>query len=143
MRVMAWPSPKEAATSRRMKAVQLKDTRPERSVQRALSALGVRYRQNSVGLPGSPELANQRRRWVIFVHGCFWHRHPRCPKATTPRTNELLWERKFERTKLRDSSAVRALKQAGFEVLVIWECQAPAAEDRLKRWFAKLEKRKP
>src|SRR6185295_8909629 len=120
---MVWPSPQKVATSRLMKAVRLKDTAPERLVQRALSALGVRYRKNNPGLAGSPDLANRRQGWVIFVHGCFWHRHPRCPRATTPRANQLLWKKKFERTVLRDSLAVRRLRRAGFEVLVIWECQ--------------------
>lgn len=110
-------------TTRRMKKVRQKGTEAELAVRRALTACGVRYRVNVRTLPGSPDLANQTRRFAIFVHGCFWHRHPECAAATFPKSNQAFWRLKFEANVRRDAAKLNSLKKRGYRVLVIWECQ--------------------
>ncbi|MDY7229028.1 very short patch repair endonuclease [Hyalangium rubrum] len=112
-----------AVTSRRMKAVRQEGTRPELVVRRVLVARGIRYRLNVRSLPGSPDVANVRRRFAIFVHGCFWHRHPGCRHATFPRSNQEFWSKKFEDNVQRDRRKVQSLCELGFRVIVLWECQ--------------------
>jgi DNA mismatch endonuclease (patch repair protein) len=111
-------------TSRRMKAVRQHGTSAELLVRRALTRLGVRYRVNVRSLPGSPDVANVRRKFAIFVHGCFWHRHPSCRYATVPRTNVRFWSTKFEDNSRRDAMKKNLLEQLGIRVVVVWECEA-------------------
>jgi len=92
-------------------------------VRRILYSLGHRYRVQNRNLPGSPDIANRSRRWAIFVHGCYWHRHAGCKKATTPKRNSEFWKAKFERNVQRDASAVRELEAMGFRVVTVWECE--------------------
>jgi DNA mismatch endonuclease (patch repair protein) len=110
-------------TSRRMAAVGLRDTKPERVVRSVLTAIGLRYRLHRRDLPGRPDVVLASRRLVLFVHGCFWHRHPGCPRTTTPCRNAALWQVKFRRTLERDARATEALRAAGWKVLVVWECE--------------------
>jgi DNA mismatch endonuclease, patch repair protein len=110
-------------TSRKMRGVRREGTAPELAVRKIVSGLGCRYRLGSKSLPGSPDLANRRQRWAIFVHGCFWHRHEGCPKATTPKTNRSFWREKFESNRRRDRRVVQQLKRGGFRTLTVWECQ--------------------
>jgi DNA mismatch endonuclease (patch repair protein) len=112
-----------ATTSARMARVKQRSTVPERKVRRACTAIGMRYRIANAGLPGSPDLANRSRKWAIFVHGCYWHRHAACPKATFPRTNVGYWSKKFARNIARDEAAQVRLKSLGFVVLTVWECE--------------------
>ena len=109
--------------SQRMGRVRQSGTTPELRVRRVCSALGMRYRTRNRDLPGSPDLANRRRRWAIFVHGCYWHRHLGCPRATTPKTNRDFWLAKFARNCERDRQAYAALEATGYAVLVVWECE--------------------
>lgn len=109
--------------SRRMAQVRKRGTAPEIATRRAARLAGLRYTTRNADLPGSPDLANRRRRIAIFVHGCYWHRHDGCSKATTPRTNQAFWLAKFERNQQRDRAAVRALRALGYGVLVIWQCE--------------------
>ena len=88
-----------------------------------LHALGLHYRVRNQDLPGTPDMANRRRRWAVFVHGCFWHAHKGCPRATIPSRNRALWLAKFGRNRARDARATRALRENGFRVVVIWECE--------------------
>lgn len=118
------PRASDEATARRMKAVRLHGSAPELRVRKAFSALGVRYRLNDVRFPGSPDLCNARRKIAVFVHGCFWHRHAGCPRATTPRRNRQFWLTKFEANRRRDRAKASALRRLGFKVLTIWECEA-------------------
>jgi DNA mismatch endonuclease (patch repair protein) len=111
-------------TSRRMACVRRAGTAPEMRVRKVLAGLGVRYRLNNHDLPGSPDLANRSRRWAVFVHGCFWHRHQGCSRASHPTRNSLYWTQKFRRNVQRDKDAVRMLKKLGWKVFVIWECDA-------------------
>jgi DNA mismatch endonuclease (patch repair protein) len=110
-------------TSVRMAGVRQKDTAAELAVRRALTAIGLRYRVRNRDLPGTPDVANRARRWVIFVHGCFWHRHAGCTRTTTPQRNRQFWEQKFAANVARDRRAVASLRRRGFRVLVVWECQ--------------------
>ena len=113
--------------SRMMASVRQRDTKPEMIVRRIVHGLGYRYRLHCKDLPGSPDLVFPRLGKVIFVHGCFWHRH-RCKKATTPSTRVAFWREKFDANKLRDKRNKRDLRKLGWDVLVIWECQTIRTE---------------
>ena len=108
--------------SRMMASVRRVDTRPEMVVRHALHRLGFRYRISDRGLPGSPDLKLTRYRAVVFVNGCFWHRHEGCRYATMPASNWDWWAAKFNRNVSRDAEKTRQLLDAGWRVLVVWEC---------------------
>lgn len=114
-----------AQRSERMARVRGKDTRPEMTVRRLVHAMGYRYRLHRRGLPGSPDLALITRRKAIFVHGCFWHRHPDpcCKLARLPKSRPEFWIPKLERNRQRDIENQQALRAMGWDYLVIWECQ--------------------
>jgi DNA mismatch endonuclease (patch repair protein) len=109
--------------SRNMARIRGKDTTPELVVRRLLHQLGYRYRLHEAKLPGSPDVVFPARRKVIFLHGCFWHRHPRCKYAYTPKSRIDFWMSKFERNVTRDARNQRALEGLGWETLVVWECE--------------------
>ena len=111
-----------------MRAVRPKNTSPERKVRSVAHSLGLRFRIHRSDLPGSPDLLFPKRRTVIFVHGCFWHRHENCPRATTPKTNTEYWSRKFKDNMERDRQNGRKLEDDGWKVLVIWECETKTRE---------------
>ena len=106
-----------------MQRVRQSGTPAERTVAKVCRELGLRYRLNVRSLPGSPDLASKKGRWAIFVHGCFWHRHYACSKATMPKRNARFWRDKFESNQLRDARKVRQLRASGFRVLVLWQCE--------------------
>jgi DNA mismatch endonuclease, patch repair protein len=112
-----------AARSRIMRSIRKKDTKAELTVRRAVHALGYRFRLHRRDLPGSPDLVLPRHRKVIFVHGCFWHQHPGCRKATVPRVRVNYWGPKLERNVARDARALADLPTLGWEALVLWECE--------------------
>jgi DNA mismatch endonuclease (patch repair protein) len=118
----------DTATSQRMSGVRRRDTSPEMNVRRALHSLGIHYRTRNRDLPGSPDVANRKRKWALFVHGCFWHRHRACRRTTTPKRNRGFWVAKFAANCERDARKMRLLRAAGFRVLVVWECEAEASE---------------
>ncbi|MBO0145426.1 DNA mismatch endonuclease Vsr [Agrobacterium sp. Ap1] len=109
--------------SKLMAKVKAKDTSPEMVVRRAAHALGFRYRLHQKSLAGSPDLVFPGKRKVIFVHGCFWHRHTDCRYSTVPKSNVHFWQAKFDRNVERDQSAIQRLCSDGWEVLVIWQCE--------------------
>lgn len=109
--------------SKLMGRIGAKDTKPELRVRKLAHHLGFRFRLHRKDLPGTPDLVFPRHRAVIFVHGCFWHRHPGCRYATTPATRRTFWEAKFERNVHRDHKAINSLERMGWKVLVIWECE--------------------
>ena len=113
-----------ATRSRMMSGIRGRNTKPEVMVRRALHAAGLRFRLHRRDLPGVPDIVLPRWRAVVFVHGCFWHRHPGCRYATTPATNRAFWARKLSQNVLRDARQLRALRQLGWRVFVLWECQA-------------------
>lgn len=112
-----------AAISRRMAGVRQKGTQIETTVATLLRQLGLSYRKNVSSLPGSPDFANRKRRWAIFVNGCFWHHHRRCKRATVPKANAEFWLEKFERNRSRDAQKIVALRRMGFRVVILWECR--------------------
>ena len=109
--------------SRIMSKVRGKDTGPELIVRSLSHKLGFRYSLNKKGLPGSPDLVFTSRRKVIFVHGCFWHQHPRCARSNPPSSRTGYWLPKLEANRQRDRRNVRSLRKLGWKVLTIWECQ--------------------
>ena len=126
-------------TSARMGRVRQKGTKPELIVRGLIYELGHRYRVENRDLPGSPDIANRTRGWAVFVHGCYWHRHAGCVKATTPRRNRAFWEDKFRANVERDRRALRALRREGYRTLVVWECQCEREQvlrRRLERWLS-------
>ena len=106
-----------------MSRIRPKDTKPELALRHMIHALGYRYRLHDHNLCGRPDLVFPRRRKVILLHGCFWHRHD-CPKGrSTPASKIDFWLAKFNATKERDARNKKALKRAGWDVLTIWECE--------------------
>lgn len=116
-------SPKER--SERMARVRGRDTKPEMIVRRLTHAMGYRYRLHRADLPGKPDLVFPGRRKVIFVHGCFWHRHddPECRLARMPKSRLDFWGPKLERNRQRDADNVDRLAELGWRALIVWECQ--------------------
>ncbi|TCO10199.1 T/G mismatch-specific endonuclease [Camelimonas lactis] len=106
-----------------MRAVRSVDTRPEMVVRRLLHAMGYRYRLHRRDLPGAPDIVFPGRRKLIFVHGCFWHGHDCARGARMPAANADYWRSKIARNLVRDADHLAALRQAGWQALVIWECQ--------------------
>lgn len=106
-----------------MSRVRSKDTRPELVVRRSLHRRGLRFRLHRHDLPGQPDIVFTSRRVVVFIHGCFWHRHPGCRRATMPASRVEFWKAKFDATVRRDAETLCALEAAGWTVLVIWECE--------------------
>src|SRR5690606_17349794 len=96
---------------------------PELRVRRVAHELGYRFRLHRRDLPGSPDLVFPRLRKAIFVHGCFWHRHPGCARATSPKTRAEYWQEKFLRNVARDAARLTELRELGWDVLVVWECE--------------------
>ena len=106
-----------------MAAVHTKDTGPELALRKLVYGMGYRYRLHGRELPGRPDLVFRPLKKVIFVHGCFWHRHDACRYATTPKSRTAYWQSKFAANVARDRRNVRDLKKAGWHVLTIWQCQ--------------------
>lgn len=108
-----------------MALIKAKDTKPEMVVRRALHAAGLRFRLQARDLPGRPDIVFRSRRVAIFVHGCFWHRHsdPSCKLTRTPKSRLEFWGPKFSANVARDERDQAALRELGWTVLVLWECQ--------------------
>ena len=109
--------------SQNMAKIKGRDTEPELAVRRTAHKLGLRYRLHRKDLPGSPDLVFTKHRVVIFVHGCFWHRHGGCRFAYTPKSRVKFWKQKFEQNVARDLRNENALLCLGWNVAVIWECE--------------------
>ncbi len=106
-----------------MSRIRSTDTKPEMRVRRLAYALGFRYRLHRKELPGKPDLVFVGRKKVIFVHGCFWHMHAECPAGRIPKSRTEFWGEKLTRNRQRDEENRRALVAAGWQILVLWECQ--------------------
>jgi DNA mismatch endonuclease, patch repair protein len=111
-----------ATRSRMMKGIGSRDTRPEIALRSALHRRGLRFRLHVKGLPGKPDLVLPHFRAVIFVHGCFWHRHAGCRYASAPATRDEFWQAKFGGNIARDARNRAALLALGWRVAVVWEC---------------------
>ena len=121
-----------------MRSVKRAHTKPEILVRRSLHKLGFRFRLHRRQLPGTPDIVLPRYRTVIFVHGCFWHRHQGCRYATTPKTNQDYWLPKFQANLERDARNVEALQELGWRVIVVWGCETRSVdllEQHLKQEF--------
>jgi DNA mismatch endonuclease (patch repair protein) len=108
---------------RNMAAIRGKDTQPEMLLRRLVHSMGYRYRLHVRNLPGCPDIVLPRHRKVILVHGCFWHRHNCRLGRPWPRTRAAFWRAKLEGNKARDIRNLRKLRQLGWKVLTVWECQ--------------------
>ncbi len=100
-----------------------KNTKPELVVRSYLHRHGLRYRLHASDLPGSPDVLLPRFKTAIQIHGCFWHRHPGCPRAFVPKTNVDFWMAKFDRNLERDQRTAQELKRLGWRVITVWECE--------------------
>ena len=116
-----------------MGRIRSKDTKPEMVVRRLAHGLGFRYRLHGKHLPGSPDLVFPGKRKVIFVHGCFWHRHAGCRLAAEPRARREFWKKKFRQNVARDQRTELELEQNSWKVLVIWECETRSPEEVARR----------
>jgi len=121
--------------SRVMSKIRGKDTKPELAVRSLLHRMGYRFRLHRRDLPGSPDIVLPRYRAVVFVHGCFWHRHEGCSKAYNVKTDpEDRWRKKFEQNVERDRRVRAELRKLGWKVIVVWECRI-CESGRLKQRF--------
>lgn len=116
-----------------MAKVRQSQTRPEIEIAASLRSVGLAYRRNVRSLPGSPDFANKKRKWAIFVNGCYWHHHHGCKRATIPKSNTNFWIAKFRDNRARDARSIRLLRALGYKVLVVWECSATRQTMRLSK----------
>ena len=117
-----------------MSRIRGKDTEPEKLVRSALHCAGYRFRLHSKQFPGRPDIVLPKHRTVVFVHGCFWHRHKGCRFAYTPKSRVAFWNAKFEGNVERDRRNAGALRKLGWKVVTVWECEA----DRPEKWLRRL-----
>lgn len=122
-----------AERSARMALVRSGDTKPELAVRRVVHGLGFRYRLHVSSLPGKPDLVFARLRKVLFVHGCFWHRHRHCALARLPKSRLEFWLPKLQENRRRDLRNIRRLRRAGWQVQVVWECEISSSLASAKR----------
>lgn len=133
----------KATRSRMMSGIRSKNTKPEKQIRSALHRLGFRFRLHQASLPGKPDLVFRKYNAVIFIHGCFWHGHD-CSLFKWPTSNISFWHNKIERNRTKDAETLEALKNAGWRVMVIWECalkgkaqmaQLPNTVDNVRSWL--------
>lgn len=123
--------------SRNMRAIKGWDTGPELIVRRLLHAMGYRFQLHRRDLPGCPDVVLPRHRAAVLIHGCFWHRHSCVRGRSEPSTRRAFWRAKFAANVQRDRRAVKALRRAGWRVLIVWECQTRDIE-RLRARLSKF-----
>jgi len=114
-----------------MSRIRGRDTGPELRLRSLLHRAGFRFRLHAKDLPGKPDIVLPKYHTVIFVHGCFWHRHEGCRYATTPSTRAEFWQAKFDGNVERDNRNRAALEAAGWTVMTVWECELKADADRI------------
>tara|TARA_B100000945_G_scaffold286117_1_gene256833 strand:+ start:81 stop:497 length:417 start_codon:yes stop_codon:yes gene_type:complete len=125
--------------SRNMSAIKSKNTKPEIAVRKLLHSMGYRFRLHRKDLPGSPDIVLPKYKTVIFVHGCFWHRHENCKYASTPKTRAEFWESKFGGNIKRDKINQTNLIKLGWKIIIVWECDLKKTH-YLKDLFLKINK---
>jgi len=131
----------KSARSVLMGRVRSRNTSPEIRVRRLLHALGYRFRLHRADLPGSPDVVLPKYKLCIFVHGCFWHRHSGCKRASNPAMNRKFWAVKFQQNRKRDAKAQRELLSVGWTPYVIWECETRNSE-KLARQLERVTRRR-
>ena len=114
--------------SRNMSAIKSKNTKPEIKVRKVLHSMGYRFRLHRKDLPGSPDIVLPKYKTVIFVHGCFWHRHQNCKYASNPKTRREFWKKKFKENIERDKKTQEKLKNLGWKTNIVWECEVKNRE---------------
>lgn len=119
----------EEKRSWNMSRIKSGNTKPERIVRSLLHRKGLRFRLHKKELPGKPDIVLPKHRTAIFIHGCFWHRHKGCKDATMPKSNISFWVKKLSGNAERDKRKYRELKKAGWQVIVIWECEVEKSPD--------------
>jgi DNA mismatch endonuclease (patch repair protein) len=127
--------------SRQMALVKSKNTRPELAVRRMIWSMGFRYRLHATNVIGRPDIVLKKHRRIIFVHGCFWHRHKGCSRTRMPKTRVRFWKQKFQLNITRDKVVRKKLRQSGWKILVIWECMSENATNlnkTLRRFLGDL-----
>jgi len=133
----------KAHRSWNMSRIRSKDTRPEKKVRSALHKSGYRFRLHRKELPGKPDIILPKYKTVIFIHGCFWHRHKGCKYCYTPKSNIEKWQKKFQDNVTRDEKIQSVLQKMGWQVIVIWECEVKNGyfKDKLRSFgFSLLDK---
>lgn len=123
-----------------MSRIRSKDTKPEEIVRKYLFSKGLRFRKNDRRYPGHPDVVLPKYKTVVFVNGCFWHRHEGCRYASIPATNREYWNQKFERNVERDAWEQKELREMGWNVIVVWECELKKAarEETLERLYNEI-----
>lgn len=127
-----------------MSRIRGKDTKPEEIVRKYLFSKGLRYRKNDKRYPGHPDIVLPKYKTVVFVHGCFWHMHEGCRYARLPKTNTEFWKEKLSRNRERDKNEQRILREMGWKVLVVWECELKKdkQQETLERLFMNITHQK-
>jgi DNA mismatch endonuclease, patch repair protein len=116
-----------------MSRVKWRDTKPEILVRSFVHRLGFRFRVHRRDLPGNPDILLPRHGMVIFVHGCFWHGHKRCPRSKRPETNKSFWNQKLDANIERDKRFRKELRRMGWKLLVVWQCETSNPEKLLEK----------
>ena len=124
-----------SARSKNMSAIKSKNTKPEIEVRKLLHSMGFRFRLYRKDLPGSPDIFLPKFKTVIFVHGCFWHRHENCKYSSTPKTRVQFWEKKFNSNILRDLENQKKIKDIGLRSIIVWECELKNKIELEKKLF--------
>jgi DNA mismatch endonuclease (patch repair protein) len=129
--------------SRNMSRIKGRDTQPEKAVRSLLHGMGFRFRLHVKELPGKPDIVLPRHKSVIFVHGCFWHGHPGCRRASIPATRTEFWTAKINGNRQRDEQTLAALEKLGYRCLVVWQCQLRDKAELRRRLAAFLNNEDP
>ena len=119
--------------SRNMAAIKSKNTKPEIEVRQLLHSMGYRFRLHMKDLPGNPDIVLKKYKTVIYVNGCFWHRHPNCKYASTPKTRTSFWSQKFQSNVERDNKNYIKIKNLGWKYIVVWECELKNKSDLVEK----------
>lgn len=124
-----------------MSRIKGKDTKPEEIVRKYLFSQGFRYRKNDKRLPGKPDIVLPKYKTVIFVNGCFWHKHEGCNSFVWPKNNAEFWKEKIESNIVRDKKQYDELQNAGWHVIIVWECELKKKQrmDTLERLVTEIQ----
>ena len=126
--------------SENMRRIRSKDTKPEKAIRSLVHSMGFRYRLHCPSLPGKPDIVLSKYKTIIFCHGCFWHQHKNCKRASVPKTNTDYWIPKLKKNVVRFKKVKLGLKKMGWNVVVIWECETNDA-NKLSKNISKVLKK--
>jgi len=125
-----------------MSRIKATNTKPEEMVRKYLFSRGLRYRKNDKQFKGRPDIVLPKYKTIVFVHGCFWHAHENCPVFVMPKSNLEYWQPKLSKNKARDELNIAALRDSGWRVIVVWECELKPMmkAERLERLYGEIVK---